>query len=104
MGACRFYPLDLSAASALYYSYGIPESQKEAVELSETRMGRPPKSDPKRNPLVVKLSDEDLRRLNFMCEVEQTTKPEFIRKCLDEVYWRVKHLDKKQSNKLNNTN
>ena len=50
------------------------------------KRGRPAKDDPIRTVISVKLSQEDIRKLNQCCEKLKVTKGEVIRKGINLVY------------------
>lgn len=52
------------------------------------RTGRPT-TDPKRNETRIRLSDEELRKLNVCCEKTGLTKADVIRRGIDMVYEEV---------------
>lgn len=53
------------------------------------KTGRPT-SDPKRNETRIRLSDEELRKLNVCCEKTGMSKADVIRSGIDKVYEEVK--------------
>lgn len=50
------------------------------------RTGRPPKPDSKENQYRLRMSDEELDKLNFCCQKTSLSKAEVIRKGIDMVY------------------
>lgn len=53
------------------------------------RTGRPT-NDPKKHETRIRMSDEDIRILDFCCEKTGLTKAEVIRQGIREVYEKVK--------------
>lgn len=50
------------------------------------RTGRPPKEDSRENQYRIRMSDEELRKLNVCCEKTGLNKAEIIRKGIEKVY------------------
>lgn len=53
------------------------------------RAGRPT-DDPKRHETRIRMSDEDVKLLNYCCEVTGMTKTDIIRQGIREVYAKIK--------------
>lgn len=54
------------------------------------RTGRPPKDDSRGNQYRIRLSDEELQKLEFCSKKTGWSKAEVIRKGIEEVYQEVK--------------
>lgn len=50
------------------------------------RTGRPPKEDSRENQYRIRMSNEELRKLNVCCEKTGLSKAEIIRKGIEKVY------------------
>jgi len=50
------------------------------------RTGRPPSKDPKKNDTRIRMTDEDVKLLNYCSEKTGLTKAEVIRKGIRKVY------------------
>ena len=50
------------------------------------RTGRPPSGNPKKNNTRIRMSDEELKKLEYCCKVLGLTKAEVIRQGIDRVY------------------
>lgn len=50
------------------------------------RTGRPPSDNPKDRGYRLRVSDDDLKKLDFCCKVFGLTKAEVIRQGLEEMY------------------
>ena len=53
------------------------------------RTGRPPKDDSRDNQYRIRLSDEELQKLDFCCEKTGLSKADVIRKGIDKVYQEI---------------
>lgn len=51
-----------------------------------SRKGRPPKVDSRDNQYRIRLSDEELRKLDFCCEKTGLSKADVIRRGIEAVY------------------
>ena len=58
------------------------------------RTGRPT-DDPKRVSARIRLSDKDLSKLDYCCEVLGLTKAEVIRRGINEMYEKAQQTEKK---------
>lgn len=54
------------------------------------RNGRPPSKDPKIHETRIRMSDNDIEKLEYCCKMTGLTKAEVIRKGIDEVYKKLK--------------
>ncbi len=54
------------------------------------RNGRPPSKDPKIHETRIRMSDNDLLKLEYCCKHTGLTKTDVIRKGIDEVYKQLK--------------
>lgn len=63
-------------------------TQKRGVKMSP-RTGRPTQ-DPKRNETRIRMSDEDIKILEFCCDKTGMTKADVIRQGIREVYAKIK--------------
>jgi len=50
------------------------------------RIGRPPSSDPKRNETRIRMTDQEVEKLEYCAKVLGLTKAEVIRRGIDEMY------------------
>lgn len=50
------------------------------------KMGRPPKDDSRDNQYRIRLSDEELRKLEICCQKTGLSKAEVIRKGIEKLY------------------
>lgn len=50
------------------------------------RTGRPPKEDPKRQTLHVRMNQQELDRLEWCCKMTGKARTEIIREGIDKVY------------------
>lgn len=55
---------------------------------------RPTKDDPKSHQYRLRLSDEELEKLEFCCKVLNMKKSEILMAGLQEMYEKAKHSDK----------
>lgn len=54
------------------------------------RNGRPPSKEPKTHETRIRMSDNDMSKLEYCCECTGLTKAAIIRKGIDEVYKKLK--------------
>ena len=54
------------------------------------RTGRPPSANPKRHETRIRMSDEELEKLNYCCEVLGLTKADVIRQGIEKMYVEAK--------------
>lgn len=54
------------------------------------RTGRPPKENSRDNQYRIRLSDEELQKLEFCCTKTGLNKADIIRKGIEEVYQKLK--------------
>ena len=54
------------------------------------RTGRPPSKDPKRHETRIRMSDENVRILEYCCKVTGMSKADVIREGIREVYAKIK--------------
>lgn len=54
------------------------------------RNGRPPSKDPKVHETRIRMSDNDIFKLEYCCKETGLTKADVIRKGIDEVYKQLK--------------
>lgn len=50
------------------------------------RTGRPPSNDPKQNQTRIRMSDDDLEKLEYCVRITGKTKTEIIRNGIDKIY------------------
>lgn len=60
------------------------------------RTGRPPSEQPKTIRVETKMSEEDLEKLAFCCEVTGKIRSEIIREGVEEIYKKIKDLHEKK--------
>lgn len=53
------------------------------------RTGRPPKSDSRNNQYRIRMSDDELEKLEKCCEITGLSKAEVIRRGIEKVYQEV---------------
>ena len=58
------------------------------------KMGRPPSENPKDRGYRLRVSDEDLKKLDYCCEVLGLTKAEVIRRGIEKVYDEARNKDR----------
>lgn len=54
------------------------------------RNGRPPSKDPKRHETRIRMSDNDIEKLEYCCNQTGLTKADVIRMGIDKVYKELK--------------
>lgn len=54
------------------------------------RYGRPPSKEPKAHETRIRMSDNDVERLEYCCKVTGMTKADVIRKGIEKVYEELK--------------
>lgn len=59
------------------------------------KMGRPPSDKPKRNDTRVRMTDDDVEKLNYTAEVLGLTKAEVIRQGINKMYKQAQETQKK---------
>ena len=57
------------------------------------RTGRPPSENPKKNDTRIRMSDEDVKKLDYCCKVFGLTKADVIRLGIKTVYESTKRED-----------
>lgn len=55
------------------------------------RTGRPPKEDSRENQYRLRMSDDELHKLNVCCQKTGLNKAEILRKGIDKVYEEIMH-------------
>ena len=50
------------------------------------KMGRPPSKDPRQSKVTAKLTDSEIKKLDYCCEVMGVTRSDVLRLGLVEVY------------------
>lgn len=60
------------------------------------RTGRPPSDNPKRNETRIRMTDEDVQKLEYCCKVFGITKAEVIRRGVEALYLKAKRKEKSE--------
>lgn len=66
-------------------------SQKERREEMTPAHGRPPSKDPKEHQKRIRMSDEDVKILEYCCKATGMTQSDIIREGIREVYAKLKN-------------
>lgn len=59
------------------------------MQIMSPRTGRPPKEDSRKNQYRLRMSDDEVAKLEICCEKTGLTKAEIIRKGIDKVFEEV---------------